>query len=276
MTGSRSTDCARAVTVGLAALLELVAACHRPGARLGKGDAAKPELETTVLALSCGDGGRYAARALKARGFAVTRVQPMTSGAVIVIEGTHPQEKTTAGFDVRCEPSGVTIHPYAGERTDVEQGLRLAFAEAVKAGDSSKRAAATSPVVRLEILRGAEAVLEFPAELEPLGMVAIEVRVRNGGNRILRLDPTRLSATTAAGTQALPLPPSKAAEKLHGFGPETTAKILRPTKLKPGGQISGFVFFPVGDYRKATVSLIDDQTSEATEYDVSLVAAATP
>lgn len=148
--------------------------------------------------------------------------------------------------------------------------MRVTFSRLVEAGDRIWPPP-TSPQVRMELLVGAESKLEFPQQIDSLGLVAVSVRVINGGARTIRIDPRAVRARTAAGASAGALSEKGVLDRLSGVSPAIDGKILRAAKLRQGEEARGFVFFPAGVYTSAMVKIIDDQTNEADEFEVSLV-----
>ena len=232
---------------------------------LSEGNAAQPHLERKVFNLSCDDGRRYAARTLKARSYRITGVE--RSGNETVVEGRNDAERLTSRITVTCAGEGVTIQP-SGHDQWVIDGLRFGFYQVVDAGDRIWPPP-TGPVVKMDLYRGPEAKIEFPSELEPLGVVAVRVRVINAGERTLRIDPRRVRVVGEQGAPALPVAPADAERKLAGMDAAIKSKLLQPTKLKHGESVTGFVFFPAGTYTGGSLALIDDQTGEADDYDVN-------
>jgi hypothetical protein len=124
------------------------------------------------------------------------------------------------------------------------------------------------------LYQGQEAKIEFPTELEPLGVVAVWVSVLNAGERTLTVDPGRLRAVGETGKPVTPLTQADAERKLSAADPDIKSKLLKPTKLTHGQGVKGFVFFPTDEYTGGSLALIDDQTGEADDYDVNFEASA--
>jgi hypothetical protein len=230
---------------------------------LSQGNAAQPHLDTKVYPISCEDGRRYAAKALKARNYRITDVT--REGTQTVVSGKSA--KVSSSITVVCQADGVTAQASGGGRW-VTDGLRFGFYQLVEAGDRIWPPP-TGPVVKMELWSGPEAKIEFPSELEPLGVVAVKVRVLNAGERVLRVDPRRVHVLNESGGQAQPIIGAQAERKLAGVDPDIKSKLLQPIKLKHGESTVGFVFFPAGAYTSGSLALIDDKTGEADDYDVS-------
>ena len=253
----RAIDC----LLGLAAAVLTSGCLSGP---LSPGNAAQPHLDTKVFAISCDDGRRYAAKTMKTRNYVISDVE--RGGSQTTVKGYSATDKTTSSVTVTCQGDGVTVEP-AGSTMWIRDGLRFTFYQLVETGDRVWPPP-TAPVVAMDIYRGPESKIEFPTELEPLGLVGVRVKVLNAGDRTLRIDPRRLLATTTSGANARPIAGADAQKKLGGADPEIQKKLLNAATLKKGESIVGFVFFPAAAYEGASIALIDDKTGEADDYDV--------
>lgn len=216
--------------------------------------------------ISCEDAHRYAARALKTKGYRISAVDQSPSGGIV--EGKKASGDS-ASIRISCGADGVTIKPSGGLWE--EQGTRLSFSHLVEFGDRIWPPP-TSLQVRMELVSGAESKLDFPREIESLGLAAARVRIFNGGARTIRVDPSGIRVRAAGGSRVAALSEASVRERFGGMDPSIGDKILRPAKLRQGEETRGFVFFPAGVYTSAVLRLIDDPSNEADEFDVSLVA----
>lgn len=234
---------------------------------LSEGNAAHPHLDTKVYPISCEQGRRYAAQALKVRNYRITDVT--RDGPRTVVSGET--DKVSSSVTVECQQGGVTAHASGGGRW-VTDGLRFGFYQLAESGDRIWPPP-TGPVVKMELWQGPEAKIEFPSELEPLGVVAVKVRVINAGDRVLRIDPRRVHVHGESGGSVAPISPADAERRLASMDPEIKSKLLQPTRLAPGEKTVGFVFFPAGAYTGGSLALIDQKTGEADDYDVNFATA---
>jgi len=237
---------------------------------LSEGNAAQPHLERKVFNISCEDGRRYGAKTLKARNYRITSVE--RSGSDTTIVGRNDAERVTSRITVTCGSEGVTVAPSGGGQWVID-GLRFGFYTIAETGDRVWPPP-KGPVVKMVLYQGQEAKIEFPAELEPLGVVAVRVSVLNAGERTLTVDPRRLRAVGETGQPVPPIAPADAERKLSAADPDIKSKLLKPAKLTHGEGVTGFVFFPAGAYTGGSLALIDDQTGEADDYDVTFEASA--
>jgi hypothetical protein len=260
---------ARGLCVATAGLVTLTSSGCLTGP-LSEGNAAKPNLEHKVFNISCEDGRRYGAKTLKARNYRITSVERNGSDTTIV--GRNDAERVTSRLTVTCGADGVTVAP-SGSGQWINDGLRFGFYSIAETGDRVWPPP-TGPVVKMVLYQGPEAKIEFPTELEPLGVVAVWVSVVNAGERTLGVDPRRLRVVGETGQPTPPIAQADAERKLAAADPDIKSKLLKPAKLTHGQSVTGFVFFPSGAYNAGSLALIDDQTGEADDYDVNFEASA--
>jgi hypothetical protein len=262
----RNTDLKRAERALGGALL--VAAALSGGCLTGplsEGNAANPHLEAKVYPIKCDDGRRYAAKTLKARNYRITDVS--RSGAETVVSGRNDSDRVSSSITVDCQGDGVMVRPQGGSQWVVD-GLRFGYYQIVQSAEQIWPPP-TGPVVQMDLFRGPEAKIEFPTEIEPLGVVAVRVKILNAGERTLTVDPRRVRAVNESGAQALPIVGADAERKLGGADPEINTKLLKATTLRHGESTVGFVFFPVASYSGGSLALVDEKTGEADDYDVN-------
>jgi hypothetical protein len=141
------------------------------------------------------------------------------------------------------------------------------------------RAAEPVLTVRVEALRGFASVLDFDADLSARGVLPVQVSIRNGTKRAYDFDPGSIVVT--AGAQRSPVRPFSLAEAQRrvesspadavdtSAGDLATARRLMAEKALAGGRIgpgaerAGFVYFPLGGYDRARMSMVDVATGES-------------
>jgi hypothetical protein len=233
-----------------------------PNMSVESGGTVQAPLSEKPYSISCDEGHRFAARALRAREYKVTEVNRSTAGGAIV----GVKNGQTSTITVTCAADGVRVKATGGG-TWVEQGLQFSFHQVVDRGDKIWPPP-KSPRVMVEWIDGPESKLWFPQEIGSAGLTAVRVQVINGGQRALKLDPRRIVARGAGGGVA-PIPEADAKRRVGAIDPGLDAKLLKASQLGPGKSVVGFVFFPAGSYTGANVQLIDVPTGEADGYDVS-------
>ncbi|HYC56453.1 MAG TPA: hypothetical protein VEL28_16090 [Candidatus Binatia bacterium] len=188
------------------------------------------------------------------------------------IQGRTP----TAAAAVSTSDGSAGAHA-AGARPAVRTAAATAAEDDEEAGGGMR--------VRLEPQRGFSTVLDFDADLASAGILPIKVDIRNGTARSYTFDPKDIIVRVRGSRQSAdPLSPADATARLSGAagagGKQTnignvasatrimTDKALKGAKLGPGGSTGGYVYYPVGDYDRAKVTMTDVETGELEGFSV--------
>ncbi len=160
---------------------------------------------------------------------------------------------------------------------------------------SSEEVAAGVSVV-FEPVHGFSTVLDFDADLSAAGILPVKVSITNGTKRVYEFDPSDIALREAGSRRrAYPLSASAAVERLLAYnrgmiaagsaqpssevGPvEASApselgdvraasriireRRLRGARLRPRDRVTGFLYYQVGNYDRARITLIDSATGE--------------
>jgi hypothetical protein len=225
---------------------------------------ATPAPERKLYSIPCADAHRYAATALKTNQYRIIEVERGPAGGFV--KGKRPGGESMT-IRIACGPDGVAVSPTGGGQW-ADQGMWFSFNQVVEFGERIWPPP-KGPIVKAEAVRGPEAKLYFPREVEPLGLSAVRIRIVNGGSRRLRFEPRRTVAFAEGGGRAGALSADGVKQRL-GSDPEVEAQLLKPVELAQGEEARGFVFFPAGDYRRIVLQLVDDLTNEPDEFEVFL------
>ncbi len=129
--------------------------------------------------------------------------------------------------------------------------------------------------VTVEPQQGFATVLDFDADVSAAGILPIKITLTNAGSRPYDFDPEEVNVRVRGSRQrAEPLGIDGATSRLQaaagsGIGDVSTAtRIMQQNRLKagrldPGATISGYLFFPTGDYDRAKLLMTDVKTGEA-------------
>ena len=243
----------------------LLAGCV-PNLSVERGGTVQAPLSEKPYSISCDEGHRYAARALRARDYKVTEVNRSAAGGSVV----GVKQDQTSTMTISCAADGVRLKA-SGGGIWVEQGIQFSFHQVVEKGDKIWPPP-KAPRVMVEWIDGPESKLWFPQEIASVGLTAVRVQVINGGKRALRLDPRRITGRRGAGGGMPPLAEAEAKRRVGAMDPAIDSKLLRGGEIAPGASVVGFVFYPAGTYTGANVQLVDVPTGEADGYDVSFAA----
>lgn len=139
--------------------------------------------------------------------------------------------------------------------------------------------AAASLDVQMEAVRGFASVLDFDADLGGAGVLPVRVSLRNGTRRAYDFDPTAIVLNVSGQrTRVAPLTPADAYARLAAAGANPALgdvnaargllaeKALAGGRLSPGASREGFVYFPLDDYDRARLSLVDAATGESESF----------
>jgi len=157
-------------------------------------------------------------------------------------------------------------------------------------------AVSTGVSVTLEPVRGFSTVLDFEADLSAAGILPVKVSIVNGTKRIYEFDPSDIALREAGSRRrAYPLTPSAAVSRLLAYnrkilasgeaqpsdeeGPiapsapseigdvSAASRIIRDRKLRgarlhPQDRVTGFLYYEVGNYDRARITMVDSATGE--------------
>lgn len=250
--------------------------------------------------IGCDEANRYVYGAVTDMNMKVTsftQAQPGRPGHLSAVGRDRRGEVT-----ITCDPgAGVVIDPHQtsmGDRTfergvflsvTGRSGLKMDRGEVTgrdkPVGDLAQAVSEGAPVpsgsvlVEVQPQRGFETVLDFDADLASAGILPIRVTIRNGSKRAYTFaldgvtlrrrdsaDPVaRLAAKDAAAQLAAKA--GSGGSQTRAGNVESAAKImvdreLKAAKLPPGASVTGYVYYPVADYERAKVQMLDVAAGE--------------
>jgi len=248
--------------------------------------------------LGCDEANRYVYSAVEDMHMKVTsftQAQPGRTGHLKAVGRDRRGE-----VSIRCEPGQVIIDPTQtsmgdrifergiflsvtgrsglkmdrGEITGREQPARD-LAQAVAEGEP---APSGSVLVEVQPQHGFESVLDFDADLASAGILPIRVTIRNGSRRAYTFALDGLTVRLRSGQAATRLSAADAATRLTskaGSGGSQTEvgnvesarrimvdKELKGAKLGAGASVSGYVYYPVADYDRVRIQMMDVAAGE--------------
>jgi hypothetical protein len=122
----------------------------------------------------------------------------------------------------------------------------------------------TGLVIVVRPLLGAETEGELGAELSASGVTAVRVEIENRTTRPYVFDRGDLRLVAEGGQRRRALALDDAGATLD---PEANRKLaakqVAEGTIAPGAKLSGFLYFPAAAYRRATVTLTDEESGEA-------------
>jgi hypothetical protein len=251
--------------------------------------------------LGCDEANRAVYGAVHDMGMKVTsftRAAPGRPGRLSAVGSDRSGQVT-----ITCRPEGgVVIDPRQatiGDRT-FERGVFLSVAgrsglqmergqvvgRVKPVGDLAQAAGSGAPIpsgsveVQVQPQRGFESVLDFSADLAAAGILPVRITIRNGSRRTytlaledvtLRLRGSGDAAARMTAAEASAKLAAKAAGKdslgdVDAAGQAIRGKELQAAKLAPGASVSGYLFFPVADYERASIRMLDVAAEETESF----------
>ncbi len=250
--------------------------------------------------LSCEEANRVVYAAVEDMGMTVTSMRKARPGSPGTVHAVG-KEGAVAGegnVTIRCEPDGVHIEadePGVTTSHTFERGIYLSVTGRTgltrESGTLKREQVPQRPAehgttgggirVVLEPLRGFATVLDFEADLSAAGVLPVRVRVVNESRRTYDFDPADVVLRAAGSRRRVrPITPDHVVARLDRAlqeAPAETAadlgdvaaareivraKQIRAARLEPGQEASGFLYFEVGRYDRARVTLLDVRTGE--------------
>jgi hypothetical protein len=274
-----------------AALLVLLAACSPP----------VRQFDIVNQPLSCDAANRYVYRTVQAMGFAVSDFSPATPAKVGSIRGRRAWQGSASGEQrigvaISCSPAGVTIDAREEGKWLDQITLKRAFyqsytnilsmtaaeetmQEKIDAGTAPESQQRRDLQILVEPVRGQGSKLDFDIDLAAAGLLPLRISVNNHTARSYEIAPGKIRLTRADRKRAAPLALEQAAQRIEGardpggqpltnlsageIADRLHAKLLVAATVRPGGKVSGYLYFPLAEYRRARVVVVEEESGEA-------------
>jgi hypothetical protein len=108
-------------------------------------------------------------------------------------------------------------------------------------------------------LNSFESQIELGADLPANGILPVKVVIANNTSRLYGMDTSKVFLQPSAGGRVAPVAPPAAGQSKALQGALT---------LQPGQTVSGYLFYPAGQYTSARTMLIDKETEEGEGFSV--------
>jgi len=250
--------------------------------------------------IGCDEANRYVYGAVTDMGMKVTsftQAQPGRPGHLSAVGKDRKGQVT-----ITCNPgAGVVIDPQQTSMGDRvfergvflsvtgRSGLKMDRGEVTgrdkPVGDLAQAVAEGAPapsgsvLVEVQPQRGFETVLDFDADLASAGILPVRVTIRNGSRRAYSFALDGLTLRRRDSSEASPRLSAKDAAaqlsaKAGSGGSQTPSgnvasaarimvdKELKAAKLPPGASVTGYVYYPVADYERAKIQMMDVAAGE--------------
>lgn len=236
--------------------------------------------------MPCSEAARVAKGALFRLGFEpqlVTAPQPGIPGRIVGRRNTgwsmanpEPGTEYTATVTITCSNQGADFEAQTDEPIPASLTFKRDFVAAIEQvaarGKTIRPRLAEQPeaglVISVEPLRGAEASAEFGADLSASGITPVRLKIDNRSDRTYAFAADGVLLVTQEGERVEALADDSAAELAGSLQSTVRKKRIADAQIAPQGVLSGFLYFPVSAYRRATLVLIDQETEEAEGFSV--------
>jgi hypothetical protein len=231
-----------------------------------------PRKQTIVVpTLSCEEANRLAYRTVTVLGYTPASLQvaaPGQSGHILARKEGAKDGMVT----ITCNPDGAVVEP---EKTGIAIPSMIGGAE--RPGEfpqlfkqafnilrgTQEAAAARGPEKGLNLtmtpLNGFDSQVELGADLPASGVLPVRVVISNNTPRPYGVDMSKIFLQSAAGGRVAPVAPPAAGQSKALQGEMT---------LQPGQTVSGYLFYPAGQYTSARTTLVDKETDEGEGFSI--------
>lgn len=248
---------------------------------------------------TCDEANRYAYAAVTDMNMKVTSFTQARRGRTGRIKAVGSDRR--GEVTITCDDTGVHIDPTQTSMGDRvfergvflsvtgRGGLRMDRGEVTgrdaPVGDLAQAAEAGVPppsgsvLVEVQPQRGFETVLDFDADLATAGILPVQITIRNGSSRAYSFALSGVTVRKRGSSEAAqPMTAAEAGARLvakaGSSGAQTDLgnvesalrimkeKELKAASLPTGASVTGYLYYPVGDYDRARIQMMDVAAQE--------------
>lgn len=248
----------RVLCVCLVGLWVIVSAC---GAK-------QPPRKRTIAAptLSCEEANRLAYRTITVLGYTPAELQiarPGQPGHILARKEGEKEGKVTitchadGGAVVEPEKTTLPVPSLIGaaERPGEFPQIFTQTFNILRSGQelAAQRGPEKGLTMTLTRLNNFESQMELGADLPAGGVLPVKVVINNNTPRPYGIEMGKVLLQSAGGGSVAPIAPPPAAQDKALSGELT---------IQPGQTVTGYLFYPLGNYTSARTTLIDKETDE--------------
>jgi hypothetical protein len=234
----------------------------------------QPQRKRTIEAptLSCEEANRLAYRTVTTLGFTITSLQVARPGQPGHIAATKEDSGQQGRVTITCNESGATVEPEkvglpipsligAAERPHEFQNLFQHTFNILRSGQeyAAKQGPEKGLTMTMTRLNSFESQMELGADLPAGGVLPVKVMINNNTSRPYGFDAGKVFLMASGGGRVAPVAPPAS-----GQGRALQGEITIP----PGQTVTGYLFYPAGNYSSARTTLIDKETDEGEGFSV--------
>jgi hypothetical protein len=220
--------------------------------------------------VDCQRALRVARRTMDQLGYTVTEMIEPKEHVPGVIAGTRrlPSGSTTSGkVRIVCDAGGVRLQPIEDSLVpdfEFSRAFGYSYTSLVQRPDVETPVVESGVQVLVESLDVYEQRLDLGGEAVGKGKVLARITVRNGTDRAVAVDGSKLSLITTGGTSTEPVsgPSADAALASGPGGDRVRRELLGRLEVPPRTTAVRFLVYPGGAYREARIDVEDVETGE--------------
>jgi hypothetical protein len=224
-----------------------------------------------VEALSCQDANQLSYRAVTTLGFSIVSFQaasPGQPGRILARKEGRPDGIVTitcteGGAIVEPEKTGLPI-PSLNSRAERPNEFPQIFLQSfnilrMNQNYAVQKGPEKGLTLTMTRLNSYESQIELGADLPASGVLPVKVVISNTTSRPYGFDAEKVYLLSAGGGRVSPSPAPAAGQ----------GKALRgEMTIQPGQIVTGYLFYPTGNYASARTTLIDKETDEGEGFSV--------
>ncbi len=228
---------------------------------------AKPPPAPTKIddpSMSCEEANSVAYKTVNVMGYTATSVTvatPGQSGEIIAEkDGTRGGRviiicHSGGGASVEGQEGGLPIPSLVGGENPHKfyNSFRHSFTLIRQSEARSKQVSEKGLIVKMTKLNSVESRIELGADLPASGVLPIKVMITNNSPRPYGFDASQVFAMSAGGGRVAPAAPP-ATSKGKALQGELT--------IAPGQTVTGFLYYPNGNYTSARTTVVDKENDE--------------
>jgi len=235
--------------------------------------------------MPCSEAARVGRGALVRLGYSADVIDPPAPGVKGKVIGhrnsgwstarPEPGTEYTATVTITCSNQGAEFDAVTDEPVPAALTFKSDFASAIQKVASrrvTRPQLAERPeaglVISVEPLRGGDASAEFGADLTASGITPVRLKIDNRTDRTYGFAGERVQLVTQEGERAEPLADDRVTKLAGSLHPTVRKKRIADGEIAPKAVLTGFLYFPVSAYRRATLVLIDQETEEEEGFSV--------
>ena len=229
---------------------------------------AKPPPAPTRIddpSMSCEEANSLAYKTVNVLGYTATSVTVATPGQSGVIEaekeGTRGGRviitcQSGGGASVEGQEGGLPIPSLLGAAENPHKfynTFRHSFTLIRQSETRAKQVSEKGLIVKMSKLNSVESRIELGADLPASGVLPVKVVITNNSPRPYGFDASQVFAMSAGGGRVAPSAPPAAGQGKALQGEVTIA---------PGKTVTGYLFYPNGNYTSARTTVVDKENDE--------------